>query len=70
MSKREITARISLTGIKPFGYSVKTSGFDGCLDIDVPTVKVGNAIVRALREEAAQRPDLFPPSKQPGGAKP
>jgi hypothetical protein len=30
---------------------------------DVPSVRVGNAFVRALRDIAAKRPDLFPPSQ-------
>ena len=64
MPKRKIASLICLTGtnILGSGYVVRTSGFDGCCDLDVPSTRVGNAIVRALREVAAQRPDLFPPS--------
>ena len=63
LSKREISRLICLTGTRPDGYMVRTSGFDGCIDLPVSTTRVGNAIVRALRQEAAQRPDLFPPSE-------
>jgi hypothetical protein len=30
---------------------------------EVPSVLVGNAFVRALRDIAAKRPELFPPSQ-------
>jgi hypothetical protein len=63
MNKREIANLISLIGIRPTGYRVKCSGYDGMFDLEVPSVRVGNAIVRALRDLAAARPDLFPPSK-------
>jgi hypothetical protein len=53
---------IYLTGSKLHGYTVITNGFDGCTNIYAPSVRVGNAVVRALREEAHKRPDLFPPS--------
>ena len=65
MNKREITSRIRLTGIKPTGYTIRTSRFDGLPDIEVVSVATGNAIVRALREEASRRPGRFPASKQP-----
>lgn len=58
MTKRQIAQKIYLSGMKP-QYTVVTSYFDGCLSIPVPTTRVGNAIVRALREEAELRPDLF-----------
>jgi len=69
MNKRQIAERIALTGSRygsnSFGgYTVKTSYYDGLLPFDVPSVRVGNAIVRALREVATKRPDLFPPSYQ------
>jgi hypothetical protein len=48
------------------GYIVETSGYDGNLPIEVATAAVGHAIVRALREVAAPRPDAFPPSKLNG----
>ena len=41
-------------------YRVITSGYDGCTEIYAPTTRVGNAIVRAIRELATSRPDLFP----------
>ena len=63
MNKHKVAKLIYLTGQKSFGYTVKVNGFDGCLDLDVPTTRVGNSIVRALRNEALKRPDLFPPSK-------
>lgn len=60
MTKRQLHGLIALTGIKPIGYIVRVSGFDGQADIPVASVRVGNAIVRALRAEALARPDLFP----------
>jgi hypothetical protein len=59
MHPDDIDHRVYLTGIKPQGYVVKAGGFDGCDDIRVPSMRVGHAIVRALRAEAAKRPDLF-----------
>jgi hypothetical protein len=65
MNKRQISERIALTGCRiDGGYTVKTSYYDGLLPFLVPSVRVGNAIVRALREVATKRPDLFPPSYQ------
>lgn len=64
MTRQRIAKLIWLTSPGMRSYLVKVSGFDGCLDIDVPTTRVGNAIVRALRELAQTRPDLFPPSQQ------
>ena len=61
MTKREIEARIALTGVKPF-YTVRCSSYDGMQDVDVPNARIGNAIVRTLRALAMDRPDLFPPS--------
>lgn len=66
LNKRKLARLIYLTGTRnaPFySYTVQTSGFDGCFPLAVPSVRIGNAIVRALRTEAAKRPDLFPPSK-------
>lgn len=63
LSKRKLSQLIHLVGVKPCGYTVCLSGFAGETDIDVQSVLIGNAIVRALRAEAALRPDLFPPSK-------
>jgi len=60
MTKREIEARIALTGVKPF-YTVRCSSYDGMQDVDVPNARIGNAIVRTLRALAMDRPDLFPP---------
>lgn len=59
MTKRELQSRIFLSG-QWGSYTVRTGYFDGHLDIPVHTVRVGNAIVRALRAEAEKRPDLFP----------
>jgi len=70
MNKREITQRIYLTGIKPTGYTIRTGRYAGLSDIEIGSTMVGNAIVRALREEAGKRPSLFPSSKQPGGREP
>jgi hypothetical protein len=66
IGQRQLAKLIYLRGLKPCGYTVETSGFDGTMPIDVPSVLVGNAIVRALREVAANRPDYFPPSKLKG----
>jgi hypothetical protein len=65
ISKRAVARLIYLSGTRltDFGYTVRCSGFDGMTDLNVPTTRVGNAIVRALRTEALLRPDLFPPSK-------
>jgi hypothetical protein len=63
MTKRQINSLIYLIGCRIAGYVVVTNGYDGCLDLPVPSTHVGNAIVRALREQARLRPDLFPPSK-------
>lgn len=58
---------IYLTGTRPF-YTVITSAFEGCPNIDVPNAAVGHAIVRGLRQHARQMlvshelEDLFPPS--------
>lgn len=70
MNKREITSRIYLTGTKPGTYTAVLNGFDGNFDIQCNTARAGHAIVRALREEAVKRPDLFPVSKWPSGVKP
>jgi len=63
MNKRAIDRLICLTGTKSIGCQVRASGFDGAMDLEVSSTRVGNAIVRALREEAGKRPDLFPPVK-------
>jgi hypothetical protein len=61
LSKREIARRIYLSGIGgQGGYTVRVSRLDGLQDIDCLSVVVGNAIVRALREVASKRPELFP----------
>lgn len=67
---QQINRLIYLTGSRASGgYTVVTSAFDGCLDIAAPNVGIGNAIVRALRDHAAQllgrglaMEDIFPPS--------
>jgi hypothetical protein len=66
MSKRQIAKRIyvafEFTGPYRTGaYEIRTGGFAG-LDsaIRVERASAGHAIVRALRAEAAKRPDLFP----------
>ena len=62
MTRQRIARLICLTGQRPFGYTVMVNGYDGCRDLTVPSVRVGNAIVRALREAAQARPDRFPPT--------
>jgi hypothetical protein len=62
MTKRQLNSLIYLTGSRLTGYTVVTHGFDGCLDLAVPSVLIGNAIVKAPRTLAARKPDsLFPP---------
>ena len=62
--KRRLARLIYLTGARGVpGYTVETSCFDGLHPFGVTSALVGNAIVRALREIAATRPDYFPPSK-------
>lgn len=60
LTKHQITQLIFLSGQKPTGYRVHTARLDGLDDFDVPTAITGFAIVRALREVAACRPDLLP----------
>lgn len=63
LSKRKLQQLIYLTGCKPVGYTIITNGFDGCGYINVSTARVGNAIVRAMRDLASKSPDdYFPPS--------
>jgi len=52
---KTIRKLIHLTGMKPNGYTVVLSGLDGCSDLWVPSYLVGTAIVRAMREHAANR---------------
>ena len=61
--KRVMAKAIYLTGLKTSGYQIITSGYDGLQELDVPTARVGNAFVKALRDIATERPDLFPPSR-------
>jgi len=62
MTKRQLNSLIYLTGSRLTGYTVITHGFDGCLDLSVPSVMIGNTIVKALRTLAESKPDrLFPP---------
>ena len=61
--KRVMAKAIYLTGLKTSGYRIITSGYDGLQELDVPTARVGNAFVKALRDIATERPDLFPPSR-------
>jgi hypothetical protein len=67
--KSEITRLIFLSGLKATGFRVHTARLDGLDDIDVPSLITGHALVRALREVAAERPDLLPtlcrPTRQP-----
>lgn len=59
MTQRQIARLIYLRGDKRQGYAVETNAYDDCPMLRVPSVRVGNAIVRALREVATARPDLF-----------
>jgi hypothetical protein len=65
LSKRQITRLIFVTGQKPFGYTVRLNGYNGCQDFNVSRIELGNAIVRTLREIALRKPDLFPLSVRP-----
>lgn len=51
MTKREIRKRIYLTGING-NYEVRHNIPGSIIVCHVPSVKIGNAIVRALRELA------------------
>ena len=67
MTRKRIAKLIYLSGLGLEGYlqgyAVRCNGFDGMIDLAVPSTRVGNAIVRALRATAAERPDLFPVSR-------
>jgi hypothetical protein len=68
MTKRKLAAIVYLSpsltnGRHLGGYTVRTGYFDGMCPFEVPSVLVGNAFVRALRDIAAKRPELFPPSR-------
>ena len=68
MTKRKLASIVYLSpsltnGRHLGGYTVRTGHFDGMCPFEVPSVLVGNAFVRALRDIAAKRPDLFPPSQ-------
>jgi hypothetical protein len=65
LTKSEITKLIFLSGLKSTGFRVHAARLDGLDDIDVPSLITGHAIVRALREVAAERPDLLPASSRP-----
>lgn len=54
-SWRAIRKLIHLTGIKPQGYTVVLSDFDGCSDLWVPSYQVGTTVVRAMRKHAYDR---------------
>lgn len=63
MTSRQIARLIYLTGSRNAGgYAVVTSRYDGMpWHLHVTSTPVGHALVRALRELAAARPDHFPP---------
>ena len=68
MTKRKLASIVYLSpsltnGRHLGGYTVRTGYFDGMCPFEVPSVLVGNAFVRALRDIAAKRPELFPPSQ-------
>lgn len=54
MTKREIKQRIYLTGDKRRGYQVMHNMPGSAIVCHVASTKIGNAIVRALRELAEQ----------------
>lgn len=60
LSKTKVKKLIFLYGIRSIGYTVHVSKYDGCCGISVPSVRVGNAIVRAMREIALAKPSGFP----------
>lgn len=49
MNQRDIRSAIYLSGIKPIGYVVHHDIPGEVMALNVPSVSVGNAIVRALR---------------------
>lgn len=64
LTDRHIKRLIYLTGTRATGgYTVVCSAFDGMQDIPVNSSMVGNALVQALRDVAANFPASFPPSK-------
>lgn len=63
-SKRDITKLICVLGLAG-EYYVRTSGFAGLDEIPLSSKTVGDAIVRALRDEAAKHPELMPEPAPP-----
>lgn len=55
MTQHEIRACIYLSGIKPAGYTVHHDIPGEAIICEVPSVSIGNAIVRALRERAVAK---------------
>lgn len=54
MNQRSIKKAIYLSGIKPAGYTVHHAIDGEWFQAAVPSVSIGNAIVRALRDRARQ----------------
>lgn len=67
MPASRVAELIYLSGVRGTGYTVHCNGFDGMVDLSVPSTRVGNAIVRTLRAEAIASPDLFPVSRWQAG---
>lgn len=55
MTQREIKRAIYLSGVKSTGYTVHHDVPGESIVCEVPSVDVGNTIVRALRERQAPR---------------
>jgi hypothetical protein len=53
---------IYVTGVKPCGYTLLLHGFDGMADIPFNSFSVARRVCQTMREIAAARPDMFPPS--------
>lgn len=52
MNQREIRSAVYLSGLKPVGYTVHHDVPGESIICHVPSVSIGNAIVRALRTRA------------------
>lgn len=56
MTIREINSRIYLSGMKPNGYTVHHDIDGEAIICEVPSVAIGNTIVKALRLRAYHAP--------------
>lgn len=65
MTRREIDSLIFLTGRKSTGYQVHCDMPGSAIVCYVPSTKIGNAIVRALRELAYADASTVTAPKEP-----